>query len=75
MCYAWSENGIEWIRPDLGDGTNRILKYRRNYDLNQHDPAHYFRPDSTTVFIDYDDPDSSRRYKLYLRNPVVSIRV
>ena len=29
MCYAYSQDGIEWIRPDLGDGTNRILKYER----------------------------------------------
>lgn len=73
MCYAYSYDGIEWIRPDLGDGTNRILKYERRpkdghfYDAP--DTPLYLRPDSTTVWIDDAEPDKSKRYKLYLRNP------
>lgn len=69
MCYAVSRDGIDWERPDLGDGTNRILTYDRTPGSKERNPAHYLRPDSTTFWIDYDDPDPSRRYKMYLRNP------
>ncbi len=73
MCYAYSHDGIEWIRPDLGDRTNRILKYeRRPNGICNFDPPEspmYLRPDSTTFWIDDNDPDTSRRYKMFLRNP------
>ena len=73
MCYAYSHDGIEWIRPDLGDKTNRILKYeRRPNGICNFDPPEspmYLRPDSTTFWIDDNDPDTSRRYKMFLRNP------
>ncbi|MBQ8552062.1 MAG: glycosyl hydrolase family 32 [Clostridia bacterium] len=68
MCYATSKDGIHWERPDLGDGTNLILKYE-GYDKERLcDELTYLRPDSTTVFIDYSAP-KNEKYKLFLRNP------
>ncbi len=70
MCYAESKDGINWERPKLnGDGTNIILPYD-NFDdekLEFHD-IKYLRPDSTTVFIDYDCP-KEEKYELFLRGP------
>lgn len=70
MCYAESADGINWVRPKLDDdGTNIILKYD-GFVLDKFkggDP-NYLRPDSTTVFIDYDCP-KDEKYKLFLRNP------
>lgn len=70
MCYAVSEDGIHWERPDLGlePGTNKILLYE-GYEIDKvTGDVNYLRPDSTTVFIDY-ECDKSERYKLFLRNP------
>lgn len=64
MAYATSKDGIHWERPDLDvvPGTNEILADRA---VNS---ERFLRPDSTTVFIDY-DADPSERYKLFMRNP------
>ena len=64
MAYATSKDGIHWERPDLDvvPGTNEILAER---SVNS---ERFLRPDSTTVFIDY-DADPSERYKLFMRNP------
>lgn len=72
MCYAESEDGLTWVRPDLGiiPGTNLILPYQRredDVDFSAGDTS-YLRPDSTTVFID-DTCPAEERYKLFLRNP------
>lgn len=68
MCYATSKDGIHWERPDFGDGTNLILKYD-GYDKERLcGEVTYLRPDSTTVFIDYNAP-KKEKYKLFLRNP------
>lgn len=69
LAYAVSHDGIEWERPDLGDGTNRILHFSAEKSSKEADPSRYFLPDSTTFIIDDDDPDTSRRYKMFLRNP------
>lgn len=68
MCYAVSKDGINWERPDLGivDGTNKILPYKGYEEEKLFVDETYLRPDSTTVFIDYNSPD---KYKLFLRNP------
>ena len=77
MCYAESRDGIHWERPDLGiiEGTNIILPYDDTEIMKQIGERHGFlgdlkflRPDSTTVFIDYDAP-KEEKYKLFLRNP------
>lgn len=73
MCYATSFDGIHWTKPDLGivKGTNIILPYKHTGTddiIPFPNDVSYLRPDSTTVFIDYDAP-KSERYKLFLRNP------
>lgn len=68
MCYAVSNDGINWERPDLGivKGTNKILPYEGYDEDKLSDDLNYLRPDSTAVFIDYNSED---KYKLFLRNP------
>jgi hypothetical protein len=58
VCYATSRDGLRWDRPELDvyPGSNRIL-----------DPA--IRPDSWSVFPDYDGADPAARWKMYLRPP------
>ena len=73
MCYATSLDGINWTKPDLGiiKGTNIILPYEhKDYKeiIPFPDDVSYLRPDSTTVFIDYNAP-KEEKYKLFLRNP------
>lgn len=71
MCYAESDDGINWIRPelDIAEGTNKILTYSGYDKYNTFGGnVNYLRPDSTTVFIDYNCP-KDEKYKLFLRNP------
>lgn len=51
-CYATSKDGIRWDKPslDVKPGTNVVLRHRR---------------DSTTVWIDFEEKDPSRRYKMF----------
>lgn len=67
-CYAISDDGIHWKRPDLGleKGTNKILLYNPKTDWERN--IKYLRPDSNTVFIDYKSK-KEERYKLFMRNP------
>ncbi len=70
MAYAESADGIHWERPDLDiePGTNKILTFE-GYELTKYGgDITYLRPDSTTVWLDYDAP-ANERYKLFLRNP------
>ena len=68
-AYAESDDGIHWERPNLHivEGTNEILVDRKVNTPD--DTPGFFRPDSTTVFIDYDTDKSDERYKLFMRNP------
>lgn len=69
LCYATSTDGIHWDRPALDeDGTNKILHYAGYEDMKFSDGLEYLRPDSTTVWIDYQGP-KEEKYKLFLRNP------
>ncbi len=56
LCYATSEDGYHWERPDLDvvSGTNIVF----DKDAYTHGPS---------VLLDSDDPDESRRYKLLMR--------
>lgn len=58
ICLATSRDGLHWDRPDLDlqPGSNRVL-----------DPS--IRPDSWTVFPDYDGTDPSAGWKMFLRSP------
>jgi hypothetical protein len=57
LAYAISKDGLHWHRPALDpvNKSNRIVP-----DL---------RPDSTTVFLDYEARDPAERFKLFLREP------
>ena len=71
LAYAISKDGINWERPNLGivGDTNIILPYEDyNPDFIYDRGAKYLRPDSTSVWIDYNAP-KEERYKLFLRNP------
>jgi hypothetical protein len=50
-CYATSTDGITWIKPalDVVPGTNIVTKGPR---------------DSSTVWLDLEEPDRTRRYKM-----------
>ena len=52
VCYATSKDGIHWEKPslDVRPGSNVVLPKRR---------------DSTTVWIDFEEKDPARRYKLF----------
>ena len=72
VCYAESEDGIHWVRPELNlfltetfPGNNIVLDWE-GYLL-----------DSPSVIEDLDDPDETRRYKMLvyhfdLRDPSVT---
>ncbi len=51
-CYATSHDGLKWERPslDVVPGTNIVQSGNR---------------DSATVWLDLDDPDPQRRYKMF----------
>ncbi len=70
MCYATSDDGIHWERPnlDVAPGTNKILTYDGYEQDKLSGDITYLRPDSSTVFIDY-DCNKNEKYKLFLRNP------
>ena len=52
-CYAQSEDGIHWQRPELDvvPGTNIVCELPR---------------DSSTVWLDHEETDPSRRFKMFL---------
>ena len=58
VCYATSENGIDWVKPNLGQ-----VEYKGSKDNNAID-----LPGSETwavgVVKDESDPDPQRRYKM-----------
>jgi len=58
MCYATSQDGIHWDRPELDvvPGTNIILPLE-------------IHPDSGTVWIDRETSDKNARYKMLIREP------
>ena len=61
-CLATSRDGIHWDKPsfDVRPGTNETLSHR------QGDPASGGRyRDSSTVWLDWDDPDPQRRFKMF----------
>lgn len=49
-CYAESEDGVHWVRPELDvvPGTNIVLEVPR---------------DSSTIWLDHNETDPSRRFK------------
>jgi len=66
-CLAVSHDGIRWEKPsfDVRPGTNEVLSHR---DV---DPASGGRHrDSSTVWLDHEDADAERRYKMFVTTPI-----
>ncbi len=62
-CLATSRDGIHWEKPSFGvrPGTNEVLSHR---DVNPASGGRY--RDSSTVWLDQEDPDPRRRYKMFV---------
>ena len=56
MAYAFSEDGLRWTKPklDVKPGTNIVFDQPRG---------------STTVWLDLEDPEPARRFKLFRQMP------
>lgn len=67
MAYAESEDGVHWIKPDLG-----LLDWHgsRKNNLCSIDPVKWYVDDYLCVIYDPDDPDPERRYKTGFRSRV-----
>ncbi|MEW5978964.1 MAG: hypothetical protein AB1898_24480 [Acidobacteriota bacterium] len=64
MCYAESDDGVHWNKPELGLVELNGNK-RNNICLVESEPASLSRVnDFLTVLYEPDDPDPSRRYKV-----------
>jgi len=50
VCLATSTDGVNWDKPDMGDGTNIVLDVTR---------------DSSTVWLDHDAVDANERFKYF----------
>ena len=66
-CLATSQDGIHWDKPalDVRPGTNEVLSHR---DVQAAGDGRY--RDSSTVWLDQEDPDPQRRYKMFVTTPV-----
>ena len=66
-CLATSQDGIHWDKPcfDVRPGTNEVLSHR---DVAAASGGRY--RDSSTVWLDQDDPDPQRRYKMFVTTPI-----
>lgn len=70
MCYAESDDGVNWTKPNLG-----LVEFNGNTNNNicliQGEPFSLTKVnDFLSVLVDPDDPDSSRRYKCaYIAHP------
>ncbi|MBM4084630.1 MAG: hypothetical protein FJ272_07555 [Planctomycetes bacterium] len=59
LCYATSDDGIHWDKPNLG-----LVEYKGSKDNNLVDlPARWLAP-AAVVLYEPEDPDPARRYKL-----------
>ena len=66
VCYAESEDGIHWVKPNLGQ-----VDYKGSRDNNAialPDP----RTEGVELIVDEDDPDPQRRYKMVYESFVPS---
>jgi len=50
VCLATSLDGVNWDKPNMGDGTNIVLSVTR---------------DSSTVWLDHDAADAKERFKYF----------
>jgi len=66
-CLATSSDGIHWEKPslDVRPGTNEVLSHRAV------EPASGGRyRDSSTVWLDQEDPNLQHRYKMFVTTPI-----
>lgn len=74
ICYATSEDGIAWYKPELG-----IVEYERNsannilWRGNEGTRALRAGPHGAGIFKDLRDPDPTRRYKALLKSEILSV--
>ena len=66
-CLAESHDGIHWEKPslDVRPGTNEVLSHR---DVKPASDGRY--RDSSTVWLDYEDTEPRRRYKMFITTPI-----
>ncbi len=66
-CLATSRDGLHWDKPsfDVRPGTNEVLSHR---DVEAASGGRH--RDSSTVWLDQEDPDPQRRYKMFVTTPV-----
>lgn len=66
-CLAVSSDGINWEKPsfDVRAGTNEVLSHR---DVDAASGGRH--RDSSTVWLDQEDPDPQRRYKMFVTTPI-----
>ena len=66
-CLATSRDGIRWEKPsfDVRPGTNEVLSHR---DVEPASGGRY--RDSSTVWLDQEDPDPQSRYKMFITTPI-----
>lgn len=65
FCYATSHDGLQWDRPKLDE-------YRKDTNILRIEPI---QRDSSTVWMDLDDPDPARRYKMFYFRAGLHMRV
>lgn len=74
ICYATSEDGIQWVKPELG-----LVDYSGNKANNilwrgdTRKDKHWFGPHGTGILKDSRDPDPERRYKAILKREILSV--
>ena len=74
ICYATSEDGITWVKPEMGlvefEGSkaNNILWRGDGTEAEVGDGPH-----GTGIFKDMREPDPQRRYKAILKSEILSI--
>ncbi|MDX1702588.1 MAG: hypothetical protein R3250_18300, partial [Melioribacteraceae bacterium] len=74
ICYATSEDGILWKKPELGivkyngSKANNII-WRGSGDIGEH----WHGPHGSGIFKDLQEEDPNRRYKAILKGEILSV--
>ncbi|MBW7992065.1 MAG: hypothetical protein FVQ84_18905 [Planctomycetes bacterium] len=64
ICYATSEDGLRWMKPKL-----RIVEFNGS-NLNN---LVFRGPHGAGIFVDRNDPDPKRRYKMFFKGSKISV--
>jgi hypothetical protein len=74
ICYATSEDGIKWVKPELGlveyEGTKATNILWRGVGEGG---ELWEGPHGSGIFKDLRDPDPKRRYKAFLKADILSV--